>query len=239
MTPFIIITAGLTESADCIKLNRKYIKAVERFGGFAVSIYGEDETAAEKAVEFADGIIFSGGGDINPLIFNKEPDKNCGQIDTKRDIFELALCKKALKKNIPVLGICRGSQILNVALGGNIIQDIKSNIKHMQYAPKNEETHSIIVVKNSILWHILNKNKITVNSFHHQSVGGVGENVIISAKSIDGVTEAIESPNYNFVLGVQWHPEHLLDIEEHSNIFKTFMQKSEKYKEEKHGNDNK
>ncbi len=151
-----------------------------------------------------------------------------GNISPIRDIIEIELCKTALKKNIPILGICRGCQVLAIASGGNIYQDIysqyKTNIKHSQQAPKYYPTHNITIESNSKIFNIYNMKRISVNSFHHQSISIVSKEFIISAKSDDNIIEAIEHKYNKFCIGVQWHPETM--FERYSNqleLFKAFI----------------
>lgn len=218
-------------------VNNDYIKAVIENGGipFIIPLNIED-SVVEEQINNIDGLILSGGHDINPLIYNQEPKEKLGKTFYERDRFDYTLIKFALKRNIPILGICRGFQLLNVYFGGSLLQDLSYskdiNIKHDQeYGPKRI-SHSIKILKNTKLNSIINQDEILVNSFHHQAIDKLAENLKISAISKDGVIEAFEQEDYNFLLGVQWHPEMLHSVDIRSNlIFKEFIKSSASNKE--------
>ncbi len=173
-------------------------------------------------VEIVDGILLTGGVDLDPMLFNEEPRPDLGRLDPYRDFFEFHLTEIALKKDIPILGICRGCQILNVVAGGTVIQDItttfgKENIlKHQQRAPRWYPTHSVEIKEGSKLEKIFGCNELKVNSFHHQAIKEPGPGFIASAHAKDGVIEAIEGIDYHYAVGVQWHPELMW---EHYSLF--------------------
>jgi len=230
MRPVIGITPDYDSTSNRYKVHEDYISAVKDAGGYPVLLFQESLIPT-----FIDGIIFSGGGDIDPLLFNEEPLKQSGEISPLRDHFELALCTAALEKNIPLLGICRGMQVMNIALGGTIYQDVSvqtnSTLKHSQQAPRPYGTHSIWVQENTLLsslWQ--NKEKTTVNSFHHQAVAQLGDGLQVCARSQDGLTEAIEHKTNSFVLGVQWHPE-AMKTEEQKVLFSAFIKAAAEYHE--------
>lgn len=182
----------------------------------------------ESILDIAQGLLLTGGGDIDPLLLDEQPLKGLGSICPSRDKIELDLCVAALRRNIPILGICRGCQILSIASGGSIYQDIYSqhitNIKHCQQAPRYYPTHTVILEPNSKIISIYNKATIEVNSFHHQAVCNTGEDMIVSARSKDNIIEAIEHKNHKFALGVQWHPEAMFEkYNSHLEIFKQFI----------------
>lgn len=170
-------------------------------------------------IEVLDGLILGGGvEDISPRWQNENPIDNLGATDECRDVFELTLVKLCLEKDIPILGICRGCQMINLALGGDLYQDIfsqKSNalVDHigswrgLKYHKSNPNQHDILIKEDTKLFRIINSEKVIVNSYHHQSIRKLGKHLRISAYSSDGIIEAIESDKYRFVLGVQWHPE--------------------------------
>ncbi|WP_313526501.1 gamma-glutamyl-gamma-aminobutyrate hydrolase family protein [Anaerotignum sp.] len=230
MRPVIGITPDYDSTSNRYKVHEDYISAVKDAGGYPVLLFPESLIPT-----FIDGIIFSGGGDIDPLLFNEEPLKQSGEISPLRDHFELALCTAALEKNIPLLGICRGMQVMNIALGGTIYQDVSvqtnSTLKHSQQAPRPYGTHSIWVQENTLLsslWQ--NKEKTTVNSFHHQAVAQLGDGLQVCARSQDGLAEAIEHKTNSFVLGVQWHPE-AMKTEEQKVLFSAFIKAAAEYHE--------
>lgn len=207
-------------------INNDYIKAVQKAGGIPVLIPFSDNL--ENIQTYADriqGIIFTGGEDVSPLLYNEDPIKEVQRIIEKRDRFELELFKEVYKKNIPILAICRGLQLINVALGGNLYQDINVQIPNSNghlpmYALRSNLYHSVKIEKDSKLFDIFKTEDLKVNSFHHQSVKKLGEDLRITAHSSDGVVEGIESLSRKFLVAVQWHPENL--VERHSEFLKLF-----------------
>jgi len=190
-----------------------------------------EEGIIERLVREIDGLLLSGGGDPDPFFFGEEPLPGTGVIDPERDLFEIALASAALATDLPVLGICRGMQLLNIAAGGSIWQDIRTaspaglwsedaskkreannfriRLKHFQEAPRWYPTHRIYIVTGSRLAEILNAASARVNSFHHQAVKEVAPGFGVTARSADGIIEGIESKRHRFAVGVQFHPEHL------------------------------
>jgi putative glutamine amidotransferase len=167
-----------------------------------------------------EGLILLGGEDISPKLYNMPKSKFTKNINYERDLIELFLIKKALKKNIPILGICRGMQLINIYFGGTLYQDLFSlNIKHFN---TNFPTKTIKIVKNSALYNILKKTKIKVNSIHHQAINKLGKNLKISAFDKNNIPYAIESSSYKFLLGLQWHPEYIAYTDSSKKIFNAF-----------------
>lgn len=211
--PVIGITANFGEHGA--QLGEAYYESIRRAGGAPVAIPPSMHTDDLEAVlQRVDALVFSGGGDINPLLLGDEPQPALGSICPKRDVQELVMMKRALDKQLPVLGICRGIQILAAATGGKLIQDLPSSplgkqslLKHSQKAPRNCATHSVSISQGSMLQQIFGQAVLHVNSFHHQAVAAPGPGFKVSAQSADGVIEAIESTAFHSVVGVQWHPE--------------------------------
>ena len=170
-----------------------------------------DKDVIINTLERLDAIILTGGADYNPLWAGEEPSAKLHHINAQRDLPELLITRLAYNRNIPMLGICRGIQTLAMALDGKVIQDISetipNTIKHSQDADTCEPTHSVSVAEGSMLHDVYGKDKLYVNSFHHQAVGDCGPKFIVTAKANDGVVEAIESSEYRKIMGVQWHPE--------------------------------
>jgi len=211
--PIIGITGNY--DSNCCKLSESYYESVLNAGGIPVIIPPlEDTECIINTLEHIDGLLLSGGGDFNPLYAGEEPQPWLKAINGRRDLPELLITQLAYNRQIPMLGICRGIQTLAMALGGKVRQDISnvSSIKHSQDAERQEPTHSVNVEEGSILYTLYNREKkLYVNSFHHQVVGDTGKKFRITAKSSDGLIEAIESTEYKSILGVQWHPECLKD----------------------------
>lgn len=211
--PLIGITPNYNENTKQYQIHEDYAKAVLHAGGIPILLFPETEFP-----HYIDGMIFSGGGDIDPLLFGEEPIHQSGEISPLRDRYELELCKQALQTSLPILGICRGMQVLNIAAGGSIYQDILAQtgsvLKHNQQAPRAYGTHSISVDKKSILYQLWQETDMIVNSIHHQAVSRLGTGFFVAAQSTDGLAEAIQQKDKEFVLGVQWHPEAMPTIEQ-------------------------
>ena len=203
---------GLTANYEGIDatLRDRYYKQVIAAGGTPVIIPPvADAQVIVNTLEHLDGLILTGGGDHNPLWMGEEPSPRLHNINQERDAAELMITRLAFNRQIPMLGICRGIQTLAIALGGKVCQDIKQLVKHSQDADRTEPTHIVEIRKDSTLYNIYNKEKIFVNSFHHQAVSEPGKHLRTIAKSSDHIIEAVESSEYKQILGVQWHPEWL------------------------------
>ncbi|HBX22595.1 MAG TPA: peptidase C26 [Desulfotomaculum sp.] len=214
MPPIIGISCCYEPGLDRYHLARDYVQAVQTNGGIPVILPPNGSVDTNTLLDVVDGLILSGGGDIDPGMFGEEPWPENGTIDPHRDAFEISLVTRALAMKMPLLGICRGIQVMNVAAGGTVCQDIAQVIgrpyKHTQQAPRWHVTHSIKIKKKSTLFSIIGVETLRVNSFHHQMVGDLAPDFIISAYSGDGVIEGIEVPSEEFFcVGVQFHPENL------------------------------
>jgi len=210
--PLIGVTANFSEGQ--LQLAPGYFRSVEAAGGIPVIIAPKRMPNANMSLllDRIDGLLLSGGADINPILVGEDPVPALHGINTERDLFELTLTRLAYNRQIPMLGICRGIQVLAAALGGTIMQDIATSlphtqlIKHSQDADRATATHFVEAVEGSRIADLLGK-RFAVNSFHHQAVGQCGPRFRITAQSADGVIEAIESTEMKSIIGVQWHPE--------------------------------
>lgn len=227
MKPLIGLTSqyGYSNNIKFNKINYTYIDAIKKAGGVAIILpVVDDKESINRYLNVLQGIVLTGGEDVSPLLYGQEPSREVDTISFDRDRMEMEIIKEAYSKDIPILGICRGIQIINVALGGTLYQDIykeiPESIGHISGFSIGGAYHSIDIVKDSIMYEIFNKDRIQVNSQHHQSVKDLGENLKINALSLDGVIEGIESTNDRFVLGVQFHPEAM--IERHQEMLKIF-----------------
>ncbi len=226
---------GITSSQDeknVLTLGKMYIKAIENAGGIplVLPVIHDNVNLIEEMIGQVDGILLSGGVDVDPLLFDEEPVPGLGRIDPERDVFELELARLALNKDKPILGICRGCQVLNVAAGGTIIQDIPSFcgddkfFKHQQSAPRWHVTHTVDLIEHNRLAEIFGTTLLTVNSYHHQAVKQVADGFVATAHSRDGIIEAIEGVKSRYAVGVQWHPELLWEHHPHfTKIFKSLV----------------
>lgn len=228
--PVIGLTGNYGELA--CKLNEGYYKSIWRAGGVPVIIPPiADTDVLINTLEHIDGLLLTGGADFNPLYAGEEPSPRLGGINAERDLPELLIAQLAYNRQIPMLGICRGIQTLAMALGGKVQQDISdvAQIRHSQDADRSEPTHSVTIEPDSTLFNIYNKEKLFVNSFHHQAVCDPGERFRVTARSADGIIEAIESRDYKSILGVQWHPE-CMSAEDGAPIFTWLVQQAADYR---------
>lgn len=213
MKPVIGITTDVQQDGENI-LKNTYVQAVIRAGGLPMIVPVGLEQDVEQLIEMFDGLLLSGGNDINPMLFNEEPHEYLGVVSPSRDSSELELARRMLKTGKPILGICRGLQVLNVAVGGTLYQDLYKQkdspiLQHIQKAPNTHCSHYVQLDKGSLLESIAGSERIQVNSYHHQSLKEVPSDFKVTAVASDGIVEAIESTDEQFVLGVQWHPEAL------------------------------
>jgi putative glutamine amidotransferase len=184
-----------------------YVHAVERAGGRALLVPPSGD-GLEETLEALDGIVFSGGSDLDPEFYGQEPHDETFGVVRKRDSAELALLEGALARDLPVLAICRGSQVLNVARGGDLVQhlpDVIGDEKH-KHTPGTFADHDVSVEQGTRLASLLG-DRAPVKSHHHQGLGRVGDGLRVAAHAEDGTIEAVEDPDRRFVVGVLWHPE--------------------------------
>jgi putative glutamine amidotransferase len=211
--------------------NRTYIHAVESAGGIPVLIpMLSDIRLLEALFDHLDGLLLSGGVDLQPQLFHEQPHPCLGEVDERLDEMELFLVQRALQLDMPILGVCRGMQLLNVALGGNLYQDIEAqcpgSLNHCRRElPRNTLTHTVYIEEGSRAAQIFGTNEIWINSLHHQAANEPGEGVRISGRAEDGIAELLEVPGYPFVFGIQGHPEELYTTEPSAaRLFAAFIQ---------------
>lgn len=241
MRPVIGITSRIDAEETLYSLPSGYARAVDQAGGLAVILTPPaDEAGVADLLERVDGIILSGGVDVDPSHFGEEPHPALGEVSPRRDGFELALARAALAGQVPLLGICRGIQVLAIAAGGTVYQDIGSEIKaalkHRQQAPRWHPTHSVNVRAGSRLAGLVGAGSFRVNSFHHQAVRAVPDRFIVTAEAEDGVIEAIEGSDARFAVGVQWHPELMWDRHPiHLELFRALVENAAAARKERSG----
>jgi putative glutamine amidotransferase len=226
------VTANGTAAAQgpTLFLPQRYYHAVQKAGGMSLVLppIGSRSTL-RKTLQHLDGILISGGNfDIHPSYYGEEPISALGATKRERTEFELELIDLAWNQDLPLLGICGGAQAINVALGGSLYQDIATELpnanQHEQGAKRNEGGHPIEIHPGTRLRQIVQKQTLEVNTTHHQAVRKVGKGLRVNATAKDGLIEGIESPNHKFVLGVQWHPEALVDLDTYQRrIFSSFI----------------
>ena len=226
--PLIGLTGNFVDGET--RLADRYYKSVAEAGGVPVVIPPlADKDAIINTLDRIDGLVLTGGGDVNPLWTGEEPSPRLHSVNRERDKAELMTVRLACNRQLPVLGICRGMQVLAAALGGEVEQDIDEGffsgrlappedairvnapIKHSQDADRREPTHTVTLGKESVLYSLYYKKKLAVNSFHHQAIRSTGPRLDVCATAPDGVIEAVESSEFKHIVGVQWHPEWLED----------------------------
>ncbi|MHA1597200.1 MAG: gamma-glutamyl-gamma-aminobutyrate hydrolase family protein [Alphaproteobacteria bacterium] len=218
--PIIGITLDSEDPGEYSKfpwyaLRENYAGSVARAGGLPMAL-AHDMELVEAYLEAIDGLLITGGGfDVDPALFGATDRHQTVTTKAERTGFEMAITKAALARDMPVLGICGGEQLLHVILGGTLIQHIPDAVpdalEHEQLNPRDEASHEIIIKDATLLRGIVGVNTMNVNSAHHQAAEGEPDGIIVNARSSDGVIEGIEAPDYAFCLGVQWHPEFEID----------------------------
>lgn len=224
--PLIGISAN-TADID-LTLRRVYCDQIVRAGGVPMVLPPVDDAEVLiNMLEGIDGLVLTGGADYNPLWYGEQPEKELHTINSTRDLPELLLTRLAFNRQIPILGICRGVQTMAIALGGNLVQDLKTTLKHSQDAPRSEATHSVTITEGSTLYGLYGQETF-VNSFHHQAVKDCGSHLHVVATAPDGVIEAVESTEQKALMGVQWHPEWMGG--EGLKLFEWLTQRSREFK---------
>jgi putative glutamine amidotransferase len=221
------------EIATCF-LRDRYVHAIEATGGIPIILppLESPTQSARSILERIDGLLLTGSGpDIDPEVYGERRRFRFKTMHPKRFSLEQELVRQAMKKKMPILGICGGMQLLNVAGGGSLYQDIKGQIpKAMQHQRGGKPAHPIEVKKGTLLSKILKGTELRVNSAHHQGVKQVAPGYVVNATAPDGVIEGIEAVGYPFVLGVQWHPEFLNSEDRSEILFKAFLKMAARYR---------
>ncbi|WP_097004637.1 gamma-glutamyl-gamma-aminobutyrate hydrolase family protein [Lacrimispora amygdalina] len=230
--PLIGLTPVHDTDNNDIKMRPTYLRALKAAGGIPVVMPLEaDEEDWIRLADELDGFVFTGGPDVHPFLFGEETQAHCGNVSEARDRMEISLLPLILERKKPVLGICRGIQVLNIAMGGTIWQDIFSMTKpdfpiaHSQPFAYHMPSHTVSLTQGTLLHKISGADTLRVNSMHHQAVKELGQGLKASAYSPDHLIEALEMPGYPFFVGVQWHPEYLWENNgEAFRLFKKFIE---------------
>ena len=198
---------------QCTSVSCDYIQAIQLAGGVPIMLPPlTDEVDLKSQLDLLDVLVISGGEDVDPVHYGEEPSPLLGEVSAERDAFELQLVRLAYERNIPVFGICRGLQVMNVAFGGSLYQDVselEDPISHLQQTSRHEVSHHIVIDETSLLYHIFQKKEIHINSFHHQGIKQLAPVLRANCFSTDGLIEGIEGIDQGRapLIGVQWHPE--------------------------------
>jgi putative glutamine amidotransferase len=207
-----------------------YTEALRRAGAVVVVIPPQPENA-DDVVESLDGILLAGGDDCDPAVYGEERHDSCSTMDSRRQENDLALAKAARAHGIPTLGICLGLQMMNVAAGGTLIQDIASSLdSEIDHAsePSDRHRHDVLVEDGTKLAGIIGSGEHGVNSSHHQAIGRVAGGLRITALAPDGIVEGLEDPSHPFYVGVQWHPEDMTGEQDATTLFGAFIEAAKK-----------
>jgi len=232
MRPLIGITTYLTRATfgaweeDSALVPADYVRAVERAGGRALLVPPSDD-GVDETLDALDGIVFSGGSDVDPALYGQERHEETGGFEAGRDSAELALLQEALARDMPVLAVCRGSQVLNVALGGDLVQHLPEVVGNEQHKelPGEFAEHDVAIEPETKLGALIGDHA-PVKSHHHQGFGRLGDGLRGSARADDGTIEALEDPSRRFALGVLWHPEAGQDL----RLFEALVREARDYR---------
>jgi putative glutamine amidotransferase len=231
--PLIGITSDSNDSGSAYQSTKTYTAAIERAGGLPLIIpHGVDYGLIPQYVDLIDGICFTGGNDMNPVRFGEEWHPKVTRMDERRENFEFALIAEVEKRRRPALGVCFGSQLMNVHRGGNLIQFLPEQkpgpIEHRYREETGPTRHQVKLNLDSLLGRAIGKSDLSVNTYHKQASNQIGRGLRVIATAPDGVIEAFEDPSLPMFVAVQWHPERLIDEPEHLAPFKLLVEKSKK-----------
>ncbi|MCD7726248.1 MAG: gamma-glutamyl-gamma-aminobutyrate hydrolase family protein [Clostridiales bacterium] len=217
------------EEKESIWMLPGYMRSLEEQGAVTMMLpLTDQEGILDYFLSLCDGFLFTGGQDVSPALYQEEKSEKCGETCGLRDRMEQYILRKAIEADKAVLGICRGIQLMNVALGGTLYQDlpseISSPIEHHMRAPYDREAHKVRIVKGSPLEAVVNHNIIAVNSYHHQAIKRLAEPLRAMAYAEDQIVEAVYMPSQRFIWGIQWHPEFSYQVSKESrSILKAFL----------------
>ena len=215
-----------------------YVEALKRAGAVPVLVPPQPENAAD-VIEGLDGLVLAGGDDCDPAAYGEERHPTVDPVmDSRRQTNDLTLARIARERGIPTLGICLGMQVMNVAAGGSLVQDINSQMEtEIEHAsePEDRARHDVLIHQDTKLSTILGNRELNVNSSHHQAIRNVGSGLRVTALAPDGIVEGVEDPQHPFYVGVQWHPEDMKGEDSASRIFGALVEAARKHAEAKSG----
>ena len=229
MKPMISVVPLWDDEKESYWMLPGYMKGIEQADGIPVMLsLTEEEDDLRQLADTCQGFLFTGGHDVDPALYGEVPMDVCGGLCGERDRMERKLLTIALEKNLAVLGICRGIQFINAALGGSLYQDIplqhSSTLEHHQLPPYDRPSHYVRIVGDSPLYALLKKERLAVNSYHHQAICRLSNRLVLMAEAEDGLAEAVYMPEKHFVWAVQWHPEFSYRTDEDSRkILEAFV----------------
>ena len=229
MKPIVGVMPLWDEGKDSLWMLPGYLDGIHQAGGIPIIFpFSADERELDQLMGLCAGFLFTGGHDVSPGIYGEEPMERLVDVCEKRDAMEMIVLKMALRADKPVLGICRGLQLINAALGGTLYQDLPtqhpSGVSHRQPPPYALPAHPVALMKDSPLYRVLRTDQLAVNSCHHQAVKAAAPGLLPMAVSPDGLIEALYKPDQRFLWAVQWHPEFSFRTDDSSRkIFKAFI----------------
>jgi len=227
--PVIGITMDTRDGREAYHLNFDYARAVERAGGLPLAIpYKTSPALIPQYVDSFDGLLFTGGNDLDPAAYGQSWHPEAQKVDPDRQSFEMALLAEVERRRAPMLAVCLGCQVLNVYRGGSLHQflpDLAAKQEHRRVGDVARK-HGVSIEPGSHLGRTLGRPSVVANTFHKQAVDRVGRGLRVTALSDDGIVEAIEDPSMPLMLGVQWHPERMIDEEAHLSLFRTLVERA-------------
>ena len=229
MRPLIGLSPGFDLKDENVTMRPGYLRCVELAGGLPVVLpAAEDPAVLAEAAARCDGFLFTGGPDVDPALYGEERLNDTVFVSPLREKTEFPLFRAALATGKPILGVCRGVQLINAALGGTLVQDIASQrpdcLPHRQEKPGTEPSHFVTLSPGTPLASLLGAERLAVNSFHHQAVKDPAAPLLVNAVSEDGLIEALSMPGHPWLLAVQWHPELMPEAEHSRRLFAAFVQ---------------
>ena len=228
--PVIGVTPLYDDERESIWMLPGYVDALKSYGALPLILpFTSSDADIAQLVDMCDGILFTGGHDVDPALYEEKKSPKCGEVSTQRDKLEFALLQRALMIDLPVLGICRGAQFINVCLGGTLYQDIPSQlpsaVQHHMAPPYDRPCHEVSLVPGTPLYYLLKATKLQVNSYHHQGIRDLSFQLSPMAYAPDSLIEAFFHPMKSFTWGVQWHPEFLWEKDgAQRQIFQAFVE---------------